>query len=1361
MPFAAFRSSSPNFLSSCRALIGRGRQMALASALAAGMAAATAAPHLEVLGGDAAQSMQTVTHPQGDQVHVFVKLTGQPAVTTYSEVVAAKSGTGQAELASQAAQRTRQQIQSNRGQQAAFITAVRGQSIPFQEIYRASKSLNGIGMVVTRDRLAALRALPGVVSVRIITPEVPHSNKSVAFVNSGQLWTGLPNSRQADGTGIRIGIIDTGIDYVHAHFGGDGLLATYQGLDTTANSNSGPAYFPTAKVVGGIDLAGDAYDAAGTGPALIPVGDPNPMDCNGHGTHVAGTAAGFGVTAAGATYTGSYAGALPADLRIQPGVAPMASLYAIRVFGCTGSTDLVPEALDWALDPNDDGDFSDHLDVVNMSLGSSIGGLNDISAEAADNAAQSGIIVVASSGNSGDTYMITGSPGVSQRTISVAGSMDGGEQAGKVQIATPPAIAGTYAAVPAAFGPPLPASAATGPLVMAEPANACSALTNSAAVSGKTVVIDRGTCTFVTKVKAAQDAGAAAVIVANNAGDASVMGGSDNTITIPSAMISQADGTLIKAQLAGGVTGSLTQTALGAGDLIYTSSSRGPNNAVPSGLKPDITAPAVNIVSAQTGISVPTGPNPYDYISGNAALSLSGTSMAAPHVTGLMALLKQMHPTRSVEQLKALAMNSANHDLWSRPADLPGSHYRYGAGRVGSGRIDAQVAGLAKVVAYNADDPGAVSVSFPGEVYLDTTLQKMVRIDNLGNTSVTLALGIDTVVDNPGVVFSLPQGKVVLVPANGSVTIPVAMKATADMIKRTYDPTISLVQSNYSRYWLTEETAYLTLGDGESLLRLPLYVAPYSVSSMALGTYLPSGDSLAADTVLLGGTPVCTGTLTSPTSCEFAVSGPLDVVSVVSPFELQVDNPRNPAIPAQVNVRRAGVAADDGTLTFGIQTWGRIAQPTWQDADVEIFLFDAAGVLQYVIYPSVLSATNVYVLALYDVTADLSYVIPGGVSLNLPEELDMRMYQNDVMTLGVPLAAVPNLGITGSSGSFWYSIQTYDRLNQAADSILGIPYNMAAKGVSFGSALQYADLPGAGIPVLWNLPALQANQSLGALFLHHHNRAGTTAEVLKMAGNVAWVAGGGQTAWQFDPMKVKVTDTNGAPVAGAQVVFSVPGAGATGLFPTGSNVAMTGADGIAVMPMVSNGTAGDYTVVASVPGLVQTVSFNVTNVAGQTQVSGTVPGGLANASVAGGWMMAPISTGTSPTYSSGGFIPVTGHPRSPVKALPRHVSLTEGLVDITLTGGAPGANAVVTLTYAQPLPKGTQFWMFGVTPDGAPAHWYRYNNVVISGNVVTLTIKDGAVGDGDAVANGLVRLLGGPGRSSTLVPIMMQVLFDD
>src|SRR5690606_6058122 len=103
------------------------------------------------------------------------------------------------------------------------------------------------------------------------------------------------------------------------------------------------------RVKGGIDLVGDDYDA--NDDASIPQPDDNPLDCHGHGTHVAGTAGGSGVTADGETYTGPYDESTASqDFTVGPGVAPEVDLYAVRVFGCGGSTNVVVPAIDWAVD---------------------------------------------------------------------------------------------------------------------------------------------------------------------------------------------------------------------------------------------------------------------------------------------------------------------------------------------------------------------------------------------------------------------------------------------------------------------------------------------------------------------------------------------------------------------------------------------------------------------------------------------------------------------------------------------------------------------------------------------------------------------------------------------------------------------------------------------------------------------------------------------------------------------------------------------------------------------------------------------------------------------------------------------------
>ncbi|HEY3024868.1 MAG TPA: PA domain-containing protein [Pyrinomonadaceae bacterium] len=121
----------------------------------------------------------------------------------------------------------------------------------------------------------------------------------------------------------------------------------------------------------------------------------------------------------------------------------------------------------------------------------------------------------------------------------------------RLRVNSPPAIAGNYQIGAAAFGPPLSSPGITANVVLATPNDGCSALTNGAAISGKIALIDRGSCTFVSKVKNAQNAGAVGVIIADNVVNSTPpgMGGSDPTITIPAVSITMADGNTIKGQL--------------------------------------------------------------------------------------------------------------------------------------------------------------------------------------------------------------------------------------------------------------------------------------------------------------------------------------------------------------------------------------------------------------------------------------------------------------------------------------------------------------------------------------------------------------------------------------------------------------------------------------------------------------------------------------------------------------------------------------------------------------------------------------------------------------------------------------------
>ena len=546
-------------------------------------------------------------------------------------------------------------------QQAALVDAqqatIRSQlaALGATELGALRVGANGLRIRVASSQLDNIRALPGVRTVGRVEIHTLDNVTSVPWIGAARVWA----AGNTKGQNVKVGIIDSGIDYLHANFGGPGTVAAY-----AANNKNiiETGTFPTSKVKGGIDLAGPTYDARNA--ASVPTPDADPLDGNGHGSHVAGTAAGLGVAGS-----------------IGPGVAPAADLYAIKVFNDTsGSTDLTSQGIEWALDPNGDADMSDHLDVINMSLGSPFGEPNDPSAISSDNASKLGIIVVASAGNEANVPYVTGAPAIAPRAISVAATTPGGRLYSKVTVTSPASIAGVKTSLEGA-GPVTLES--TGPiagtLVPGVPANGCAALTNAAAISGNIAFIVRGTCGFVVKYQTAQAAGARAILVYNDGADATrvapiVMGGLDGTVRIPGAMISSTTGrAIVAANTASPPVLVKLEVAPDAtkDDQIAGFTSRGPGHGG-STFKPDLAAPGVSIVSTGVG-------------SGTGSLNLQGTSMAAPHVAGAAALLHQLRPRLKPAAVKALLQNSTVDSNASSDTDLA----RQG---VGSVRVDRAAA---------------------------------------------------------------------------------------------------------------------------------------------------------------------------------------------------------------------------------------------------------------------------------------------------------------------------------------------------------------------------------------------------------------------------------------------------------------------------------------------------------------------------------------------------------------------------------------------------------------------------------------------------------------------------------------------
>jgi len=271
---------------------------------------------------------------------------------------------------------------------------------------RLDTVLNAVRVRVRVRDLGRLAAVPGVRHVQV--------SRLIQLDNApGEKFTGVDRTwaeTGRTGKGQVIAVVDTGIDYTHADFGGSGDPADYRGNDgTTVEAGT----FPTAKVTGGYDFVGDAFDPTRDETAT-PRPDADPLDCDGHGTHVAGTAAGAGVQG-GATYTGTYGkGTLDADFDVAPGVAPQATLKAYKVFGCSGYTsdDVVIAAIERAV--------KDEVDVVNLSLGSAYGTADDFDAQAITAATRAGVLVVAAAGNSGGKAYLTGSPATTTAALAVA-----------------------------------------------------------------------------------------------------------------------------------------------------------------------------------------------------------------------------------------------------------------------------------------------------------------------------------------------------------------------------------------------------------------------------------------------------------------------------------------------------------------------------------------------------------------------------------------------------------------------------------------------------------------------------------------------------------------------------------------------------------------------------------------------------------------------------------------------------------------------------------------------------------------------------------------------------------------------------
>jgi subtilisin family serine protease len=591
--------------------------------------------------------------------------------------------------------------------------------------------LNGFLIETTLDNVPQIAQVEGVTSVRLAPEMKPQLGYVVPHIGATKVWDELG----IDGTGAVVAVIDSGVDYTHAAFGGPGTPEDHANNDENIIE---PGTFPTEKVIGGYDLAGHRYTPnCQPAPGVVCTGprpDPDPLDPivvetapgpAGHGTHVSSIIAGL------ATET------------VHAGVAPGAKLVALKVFGnpigVPASTRLSNSAMEWVVRNNlavEAGDPSlappgappnTKIDVINLSLGSDWG-TGMIEAEEAINAViESGTTVVASAGNDGPFAYITGSPGTSELALSVSNvhspnqlalavestyQDDEGEHV-TYQMGVEGASTGENAW--------LPSLTLSGEIrsELAWYGMACNDATGHAPepaqdLHGKVALIERGKCSFYDKIWNAQRFGAIAAVVFSDARPRTVMGcgpPSDcaNGPGIPGVMVERADGLMLldlvyEREIP--VTVSLDgEREVDLVDTIAPSSSRGPSRHL-GAIKPQISAPGKFIHAARSG-------------SGNEGIDFMGTSMSGPVVTGVAALMWQRnydeHLGLQPLDIAALAMNYSDPKIHITPPETDG--VLAPIARQGSGLVNARRAATGMTVVRS--QRGIAGLSF-GNVHVSS-----------------------------------------------------------------------------------------------------------------------------------------------------------------------------------------------------------------------------------------------------------------------------------------------------------------------------------------------------------------------------------------------------------------------------------------------------------------------------------------------------------------------------------------------------------------------------------------------------------------------------------------------------------------
>lgn len=630
--------------------------------------------------------------------------------------------------------------------------------------------LNAVFVAATADRLAELQSLPGVLGVVAMRLVRPALNSATTLQNAPAAWTALGGQGSA-GAGVKIGILDFGIDQTHPALQ-DSSLSYPPGFPKCNDGHPEDCTnFTNTKVIVArsyVRLIAPGSSAANPAADSRP-DDFSPRDREGHGTAIASVIAGN-----------------PASGTVKiRGMAPKAWLGNYKVYGSPYVNDAVPESV--IIQALNDA-IKDGMDVVNFSggvtartgaldtgaaCGQAAGVFCDVLAAAFENAAKS-IVVVVSAGNSGadgnfPTLGSISSPASAPSVIAVGAVSNSHYFDAGVSVAGAPA---GLQNIPAAAGddPYSPIGAYSARVIdvttLGDDGLACSALP-ATSLNGAFALIQRGTCSFASKVNAAFDAGALGVIL--YMADATALIGPLNLDQngIPAVMISQSAGQALLAYVKSNPAALVTIDPsnaevpdIGNANLLSYYSSIGPNLG-DNALKPDLVAVGTTIYMAAQN---------YDPLGGQFSstryATASGTSFSSPMVAGAAALVKQKHPTWTPSQIRSALINTASQDV-----TLDDSKNTIDPVWIGAGKLDAGAAVNATVVA----NPTAASFGLLAAA--PSNLTKRFTISNLGAAAVTLTVAVV-----PGTVsYAGNLDPAAIAPTVDKASLPVPAGGTASL----------------------------------------------------------------------------------------------------------------------------------------------------------------------------------------------------------------------------------------------------------------------------------------------------------------------------------------------------------------------------------------------------------------------------------------------------------------------------------------------------------------------------------------------------------------------------------------------------